>query len=464
MIIKNPLYIVPPRGTYVQDTTATPADVLYPKEFYQADGQKVQGTIPTYAGAVTVTPSDAAQTLGTQGEYVESDIVVNPIPSDYGMVAKDVNFYDYDGKIVKSYTAAEFADLTALPSNPTHTGLVAEGWNWTLADAKTYVASYGKLDIGQVYHTASGKTEFDIVIDDGTGYTATLGLSGTEKDWGDGTVDTNTSHTYAAAGNYTIKLSGTTLPSITGSKKVRAIRIASGVTSIGNYAFQNCYALQSATISSSVTSVGTYAFSNCYSLQSATIPSSVTSVGTYAFYSCSALQSVTIPSSVTSIGSNTFGGCYSLQSATIPSSVTSIGASAFYSCSALQFVIIPSSVTSIGNNAFRGCNSLQSVTIPSSVTSIGNNAFGDCSWLTIATVLATTPTTLANSNAFPSTVTKIYIPAGTLNDYLAEANWSDYYNSDPTLNRLWELNGVISGVLNVNRGRATLSQGVLEVN
>ena len=44
-------------------------------------------------------------------------------------VRKDVNFYDYDGTIVESYTTAEFADISALPTNPTHTGLTAQGWN-----------------------------------------------------------------------------------------------------------------------------------------------------------------------------------------------------------------------------------------------------------------------------------------------------------------------------------------------
>ena len=42
---------------------------------------------------------------------------------------KDVNFYDYDGTIVASYTTAEFANISALPANPSHTGLTAQGWN-----------------------------------------------------------------------------------------------------------------------------------------------------------------------------------------------------------------------------------------------------------------------------------------------------------------------------------------------
>ena len=85
---------------------------------------------------------------------------------------KDVNFYDYyDGTIVASYSAADFANLSALPANPSHSGLVAEGWNWTLSDAQTYVAANGGLDIGQTYHTVSGYTENIVRVNSQVGMT-----------------------------------------------------------------------------------------------------------------------------------------------------------------------------------------------------------------------------------------------------------------------------------------------------
>ena len=61
-----------------------------------------------------------------------------------------VRFIDYDGTVVKAYTPEQFANLTALPANPSHEGLTAQGWNYTLADAKTYVAANGALDISQM--------------------------------------------------------------------------------------------------------------------------------------------------------------------------------------------------------------------------------------------------------------------------------------------------------------------------
>ena len=42
----------------------------------------------------------------------------------------------------------DFAALTTLPENPTHEGLIAQGWNWNLADAKAYARKYPKMWIG----------------------------------------------------------------------------------------------------------------------------------------------------------------------------------------------------------------------------------------------------------------------------------------------------------------------------
>lgn len=78
-----------------------------------------------------------------------SEVVVN-VPTGGGNKTEvnDVNFIDCDGTIVYAYTAAEFANLTEMPANPTHGGLTSQGWNWTLAKAQAYVAKYGNLWIG----------------------------------------------------------------------------------------------------------------------------------------------------------------------------------------------------------------------------------------------------------------------------------------------------------------------------
>lgn len=161
-----------------------------------------------------------------------------------------------------------------------------------------------------------------------------------------------------------------------------SITIPNSVTSIGFYAFNKCSSLTSITIPNSVTSIGEAAFEDCSGLTSVTIPNSITRLEKYTFVRCSRLTSITIPNSVTSIGQECFIGCYSLTSVNIPNSVTSIGFRIFYRCTGLTSITIPNSVTSIGEGAFKECSSLASITIPTSVTSIGLECFIGCSGLT----------------------------------------------------------------------------------
>ena len=450
-------------------------------------------SVPKSGGGSAYFPDTSGDTVTAnvlQQGYTAHDASGQPItgtmtPGGGGAVpSDDVIFYDYDGTRLYSYSAAEFAALSSMPANPSHSGLTAQGWNWTLADAKTYVASYGKLNIGQMYVTDDGKTRLYITIAAKGRMTVPLYFSqtvanGVTIDWGDESVtetlsetgNVSTSHTYSSIGDYVITLSpssGCTLglgkgmssycvlgaTGITGrvyTNMLQKVEVGSNVTSISAYAFQYCYSLASITIPSTVTSIATYtfyycyslasitipssvtsidtdAFYYCYSLASITIPSSVTTIGNYAFSYCNALASITIPSSVTSIGTYVFSDCCSLASITIPSTVTSIGQNAFYNCNSLASITIPSTVTSIGTYAFCNCYSLASITIPSTVTSIGTYAFSSCCGVSEYHIKRTSPPTLSNKNAFgniPSDC-KIYVPSNSLSIYKSASNWSNY--------------------------------------
>ena len=186
------------------------------------------------------------------------------------------------------------------------------------------------------------------------------------------------------------------------------------VTSIGDYAFSQCYDITSVIIPDSVTSIANNAFESCWNLTSVTIPDSVTRIGDSAFSGCSNLASITIPDSVTTIGYATFLDCDSFTSITIPDSVTSIGDSAFYSCDNLTSIILPDSVTYIGVYAFSNCTSLTSITIPDSVTRISCWTFADCTSLTSVVFENTSGWQISNGTSILSTNLENYSVAATL--------------------------------------------------
>lgn len=342
-------------------TTAIASDVAQGKIFLDAQGQPTAGTASGGGG---------------------------------GIEPNDVNFYDYDGTLLYAYSAADFANLSEMPANPTHTGLTAQGWNWTLADAKTYVATYKWLDIGQMYTTSDGKTRIYIEIpadapaDQMTFYvrfTQSVGR-GVTVNWGDGSAEetftgtsaANRSHTYAAVGKYTITLNvtsgtlrfvGTSSYAIYGStgngynkNRIHKVEIGNSVTELGQYLFYYCQNLESVTLPKTITQeIGVYCFQYTPSLRHVTIPNQVPSIGNYLF-SNSRVSSCSLPKSVNSIGTYIVHYSYHLDRIVIPPNVTSIGATAFY-YTCLKKIVLPSGVTSIGSNGMTNSYNLSELWI-----------------------------------------------------------------------------------------------------
>ena len=354
--------------------------------------------------------------------------------------SKDVNFYDYDGTLLYSYTLEEAQALTVLPDGPVHAGLVFDGWNYSLESVKSLTRP---VNIGAMYSTDDGTTRIYIHLENGR-ISPMLGIcpKGTVTvDWGDGTTPdilTGTSlttvqwtptHNYVSSGNYVIKLTvdGEAQLYGSGSSNQYAYILRYGsAADLRNRVYQN--SILKVEIGAGIR-IGAYAFRYCHSLSSVTIPDGVTSIENNAFYNCYSLSSITIPDSVISIGNNAFYDCYSLSSITIPDGVTSIGTNAFYDCYSLSRITIPGGVTSIENNAFSYCYSLSSITIPGSVTSIGNNAFSYCYGIGYYdfTALSAVPT-LSNTNAFTdiSADCEIRVPSTLAEEWKAATNWATY--------------------------------------
>lgn len=382
-----------------------------------------------------------------------SPVTVNVSGGGGGVEPKDVNFIDYDGTILYAYTAQEAAALSALPANPSHTGLTAKGWNYTLAQMKTEVTAQGKCTIGQMYTTADGKTRLYCHFEQGR-IAPYLGIcpNGTViVDWGDNTATdtlTGTSltsiktvqHTYATPGDYVITLavSGNDKFAFYGvSNTSYILRKGNNTSSHVNKAYTN--ALKKVELGAGAT-LGNYAFRYCTALESITIPTSVDSLGTYAFSYCTSLKCVVLPNSVTQLSADMFYYNYGFARCSIPSTVTRIDGDSFHYCYPLVNIVIPSSVTIIGSSAFSICYALASITIPESVTSIGNSAFDSNYGLAEIHFKRSTPPTVSGSNAWaniPADCT-VYVPYSADHSVLNAYKTATNYPSSSTYTYLEE--------------------------
>lgn len=344
----------------------------------------------------------------------------------------DVRWLDYDGTVLAACSAGAFADLIEMPKNPQHEGLISQGWNWSLSEAKTYVAEHGFLDIGQMYITDDGKTRLYITVQNKHRleipfYWKQTIAEGVSIDWGDGsdpetypgTGNKNTTHTYSRTGDYVITLSvangcelglgngtsGTMVFKGGDANKVYSAmlnraELGSGITELTDYAFYYASNLKSVTVPKTVTKIkGSCLYGS--GIESFTFPNTITTIGGHAFHSCSLLKSVSVPNNslTTNLGQYIFNscslleranapfaskieaeqynGCTKLSRVAIPSTVTEISSYTF-TTTAISSIKIPTGVTQIGSYAFYNCRSLGKIELPNTITSIGQYAFSGC--------------------------------------------------------------------------------------
>lgn len=446
--------------------TTQAAQTLYPSTTDQTitSGKYLTGT-QTFKG-VLLTNLDAGNikkdVVVKVGDSADDDRITSVTGTYRGGVSepeKDVNYIDYDGTILYSYTKAEFASLSAHPANPAHDGLTAQGWNWTLSDAKTYVATYGKLWIGQMYITSDGKTRIYIHLEKGR-LSPYLGIAvdGTATvEWGDGSSndtvtgsDTwnviSTPHNYAAAGDYVIAISVSGSIAFIGDdmedsgswvlwnnndqygaknkvyqNAIQRVEIGAN-TFLRYHAFEECGSLSSITMPSSINFIDSRVFSDCCRLSSVTIPNSVEGIYDGAFVDCVSLTNIAIPNSVIEIYQSVFQRCYSLATITMPGDTGNNHGSLFSSCDCLSSITV---FNNIDTYMFSGCSSLANITILSGVTSIGAYAFNNCYGLGEIHFRPTSPPTVSNTYTFNSLSSDciIYVPTGCLSAYQSATNY-----------------------------------------
>ena len=294
---------------------------------------------------------------------------------DIGNGAFLVKVIDYDGTIIDQ-KRLNANDVYTLPTAPTHEGLTFSSWSCThtITDG-TVTVENSNIMIGAVYTTTSGKSEFVIELTEATGLEVTLKMSGT-KDWGDGTSDTNETHTYTDYGTYKITCDGSLTNSggyniygvfSGGTNYYYKSAIIVGVTSIPSDTFFNCRGLETL-ILPNATSIGDYSIYNCYSLKAFVIPSGVSGrLGDSFCYQAYNLKEIVITKGITQLGNNPLNRLYSIKSIVMPNTATNLGQGAFndnYSCLEYDFRSFTSVATSGNTSYISNINQLCKIRVP----------------------------------------------------------------------------------------------------
>ena len=184
---------------------------------------------------------------------------------------------------------------------------------------------------------------------------------------------------YASDGNCIMRKADNTL--VFGCK---ASKIPSYTEHIGNHAFRDSGA-ESIALPEGVTSIGNFAFDDNDRLKEIALPQSLTSIDHYAFSCCFALGKIAIPDGVTELPYGLFAWCTELKEVALGAKTEKIDTSVFRLCGKLERITISESnahfksaadgrflLNKTGDTLVLGC---QDGAIPDGVKKIGERAF-----------------------------------------------------------------------------------------
>lgn len=364
---------------------------------------------------------------------------------------KAVNFFDYDGTLIASYTEAEAKALTSLPTPPEHSGLVFQGWNYTLQEV---IDNADEADIGALYTTDDGATRLKIDVlerrDIRMRFSQTK-AAGVLIDWGDGRSErsagiagqTYALHNYEEPGKYTITLTidddcNVTLGSYSShfiyidslnsnaaQNALRKLYIGDRVVKIDKGAFKNHYALHSVSMNQGITALADECF-KLSSIEFITIPSGVEAIPYSVFNTCGCLRIISLPVSVQNLDQYSIYQCKALKRLNLKN-VTNPQSRAVSSDNAINEIVVNADIAYIPNYFCSDCTGLERVTFLGRVNTFYSGTLSSCySLKTVDLTHCEAVPTLQDGTIFSNTGSdlEILVPAALAEEWKQATNWT----------------------------------------
>lgn len=354
------------------------------------------------------------------GNYIGKSAQLSSVPNPKPLAL----FGSYRGSSINSHFRGALADVIIKRNG-------AEVAHWIPFEQNTGNSSFqaGMYDIindealksvNSLIGYYSYDVDWTIQVSDNEEYKVDMGSyyfgdAETILDWGDGTApqifsetfDTTLSHTYAAAGTYSLHAHvpyGTTL-------RLNSIGYASGS---GTETVKSCESFTSTLVPANI-------FYGCTAMTSIRLHGRLSGIGAQAFTACSLLGMDNLPDGISMFNNSCFKTCSALAFTRLPASTYKIANSAFMSCAALRISELPEGCVSVDSDGFRGCTSITSMTLPGTLQSLGQQVFLQCSNLATV-VFKGTPNSISET-AFKHNMGTIYVPWDSSDAININAPW-----------------------------------------
>lgn len=408
------------------------------------------------------------------------------------LVEKDINFYNYDGILLHTFTFDEANSLSELPSLPSNTSDITYAWTCSIDEVKSCCLTETPIDIA-ISRTFSS-TNFPIskiyvsdpenevfkfgVMNMSTSIYTRLSVfspEGVEVFSSDfdpnGIANLEISFSGGSKGLYTfsytsnpekndgmiiggvgknaiINLSdkpslkmiydieindniATTQIDFKGSTNLHSV-IWNKTSDIPQDIFYGCVNLTNFEIVRNIKAIEAFAFEKCASLKFFNIRNGITTLYGSVFCDCSNLETLIAPNTISGdLSAKLFYNCAKLKTVKFPSDAQIFNSDALSGCVNLTNIILPSSLKIIAPNCFRDCISLKKVVFPNGIFGIENGAFNNCINMECYDFTnCISPPQLISDNVFAGIPDdcKILVPTTLLEEWKTAENWSTYAN------------------------------------
>lgn len=341
---------------------------------------------------------------------------------------KDVNFYDYDGTRMYSFTKEEFLALNEMPA--THDReeeeLVSDGWNWDFDEAKVHVETYRYLNVGAQY-SSEHSAIFYITIDAFRNFSLSFANPRAVINWGDGIIEsittTSVTHSYTEPGEYKVVVDVDNTTIIFGTNQASSLAAVTKLIADPTVCPRRiyywggleylCYLTPKTGVTQTLT-LPTYT----PSLKFIVVPKNV-KIDSFTQYLYS-LKNV-IYNCLKNNSNNSISNAGIAGTVICPNSTTTITCPKY---SGVQKIIVSSGTTMQGQCIVQDYG-LKLLVLPQTITNIANYSIQQLKCTKIV-LHASVPPTITNSSFCEATDIKFYVPDASVDAYKAATNWSQY--------------------------------------